>query len=255
MLHWIVSLSLYKGAGLLVLLIPAIATLGTLIVHHTVPLPILLEQTLAGGFQYAFFAQVAAGVVAFVLVNGGIRYSEVLTDLHREAAALTMLKVTVEPLDPVLRKQMHNRIHAYAESVINLDWPMAARGERSRVADQKLRDIYITTLQISRTDSVTEGRKLLAAEFIRRVIDSRSERINEISQRLTQPAWLAMSAIVLAGVVFLWYFGSTNLTAQAAMAFIVCVTQMGSIYLGVMIYNPFTGVLAISPDMFQPLLQ
>lgn len=159
------------------------------------------NSTIAGLFSALVgIYGIAAGLTAVaVWSNAG----EAIARIDREATAIIVVNYHLGGYPPELQAQAKVRLYAYAQHVIDHEWPAQTRGERVGTGIEALASQRHT---MDDFEPVTEAQKLVHAETLRaftRLIEARRERIRAADETaLPGPLWAVVTllgAIAIAG--------------------------------------------------------
>ncbi|MBF0094756.1 MAG: DUF4239 domain-containing protein [Alphaproteobacteria bacterium] len=253
-LLWLAVQPVGVGAGLLigggVLITVAGITALTLLADRAT----LIENNLVGGAKFAFLAQVFAALLAFVLVDGGIRYTNARGSLQSEASALRLLDETVSELGLSAREDIRAAIRAYADTVIRSEFISMQQGRESptaAVAINHLIDLYVAAAPATNRDAMI---KLQADSFLTRALSARADRINAVRPGLKTLIWVIVAFNTGLAITFSWFFGNPSYIGQLSMSVLLTTAIMTVVYTAILLNHPFSGDLAISPQPFHFLL-
>src|SRR6476469_3717557 len=122
------------------------AVIGLLLVRRIVPLQELEANHVVGGIIYALIGTSYAVLLSFVIVISWSELSNAEQAVAREAADLGTLYWLVHNFPADQRERVRDSISKYAESVINEEWPLMARGQSSgntwQLHDELWRDVF-----------------------------------------------------------------------------------------------------------------
>lgn len=253
-LLWLAVQPVGLGAGLLIGGGALLTVIGITVLTLLASPLTLLENNLVGGAKYAFLAQIFAALLAFVLVDGGIRYTTARGSLQAEASALRLLDETASELPRSVRGEIHSAIRAYADTVIRSEFITMQRGEASPTADAALDHLIDLHIKARPADDREAMTKLQADSFLARVVSARAGRINAVRPGLKPLIWSIVMFNTALALSFSWFFGNPSYIGQLSMNVLLTTAIMTVVYMAVLLNHPFSGELAISPQPFLFLL-
>lgn len=253
-LLWLAVQPIALGAAVMVGGGVLVSAIGITVLRLIVPPGVLVENNLVGGAKFAFLAQIFASLLAFVLVDGGLRYTEARANLQAEASALRLLDETESELAHPSVEAIREAIGAYADTVIRSEFITMQQGRESPtavVALDRLIDLHIAASPADDRDAMN---RLQADSFLARVVSARANRINAIRPGLKSLIWTVVAFNTALAIAFSWFFGNPSYIAQLSMGVLLTAATMTVVYMAILLAHPFTGDLAISPQPFRFLL-
>lgn len=253
-LLWIASQPVWLG--MLVVIGPSVvlSLLGAAFVSHVVDPLTIAETNLVSGAKYQFLSEVFAALLAFVLITAAFRYADARAQVQTEATSLRLFDQTIAELaDPGL-PEVRMLVRIYAQNVVENEYITMQIGRDSkaaRLAFQNLVGAY------AKLETMSEHERLIrlqADQFLANAIDSRHQRLSSVRPKLRTLIWgvLLFSSFIV--IVFNWFFAGPSLLAHMTMAALLTAGLATILYMSVLLFHPFTGVIAISPRPFEYLL-
>ncbi|MEO5375202.1 MAG: DUF4239 domain-containing protein [Alphaproteobacteria bacterium] len=253
-LLWLAVQPAGLGAALVIGTGVVISAIGITVVTLVAAPATLLENNLLGGAKFAFLAQVFAALLAFVLVDGGIRYTDARGSLQAEASALRLLDETVSELAHPAREDIRAAIRAYADTVVRSEFITMQQGRESPTAAaafDRLIDLHVGALPADERDALI---RLQADSFLARAVSARATRINAVRPGLKSLVWMIVAFNTGLAITFSWFFGNPSYVGQLSMGVLLTTAIMTVVYMAILLNHPFSGDLAISPQPFRFLL-
>ena len=250
---WVANQPVWLGVVLLILLPMLLSVAGALLVTAVAGRGALIQNNLVGGAKFAFLAQVFCALLAFVVVNGAIRYNQVRAGIQTEVSALRLFIETVEQLPNGAGEAIRPAVRLYADAVVEhefLTMQLGQESSRARAAMDQVLTRYMAIAGVSQHDRFE---MLQADQLLVRALHSRASRLNAVRWGLKTIIWTIVAANVALAVAFNWFFGNPSLRMQVLMAAILTAAIMIVTYMALLLYHPFSGNLAISPKTFAVL--
>lgn len=243
-----VGVAVVIGAGVL------LSVIGITAVNAVASPTTVSDNNLVGGAKFAFLAQVYAALLAFVLVDGGIRYTVARGNLQAEASALRLLDETASDLRAPAGANVHAAIRAYADTVLRSEFMTMQAGRESATAKAALDNLVAVYLATVPADDHEALSKLQSDSFLARAVAARNTRINAIRPGLKSLIWTFVAVNTVLAIGFSWFFGSPSYVVQLTMGVLLSVALMTVVYMALLLHHPFTGDLGISGRAFELLL-
>jgi hypothetical protein len=250
---WIASQPIWYGTLLLVALPMVLSVLGVLLVNLLAGRAALIENNIVGGAKFAFLAQVFCSLLAFVIVDGAIRYNQVRANIQTEVSALRLFIETVEQVQGDAAAKVRPAVRRYADAVVSHEFQTMQLGAESPLARAAMDQV------IARYTAISAGRVrdqldlLQADQLLSKALLSRAGRLNAVRPGLKAQIWSVVACNVLLAIAFNWFFGNPSLRMQAFMAALLTAAIMIVTYMALLLYHPFCGDLSISPSTYAVL--
>ena len=198
------------------------------------------------GAKFGFLGEVFAALLAFVLVDGGLRYTDARQEVQMEASALRLFDAVVADFPPgpevaLLRQEVRTYATVVVESE-RIDMQLGQESPAARTSFERLIAAYLRLPVHSEQDRLT---RLQADQFLARIQESRLKRLQAARPGLRTLIWGIFLGNTLIAVAFSWSFRARSLTAHMAMAMVMTAALMTMVYLAILLYHPFTGDLAV----------
>lgn len=252
-LLWLASQPMWLGALLVVGGGVAVGLLGSLLVSVANPLP-AIDFNVVGGAKFGYLAEVFAALVAFVLIDAGIRYTQARSEIQSEAMSLRLFGDTVSEMGDPRAAEVRQAVRDYASSVVGTEYRWMELGREHDGTRQALQRVVKVFLSLDVQGEHQRLAQLQASRFLTRAMESRTQRLNAVRPGLRTLIWTALIANALLAVGFNWFFASANLRAQLAMVAILSASVSLVVYMALVLSHPFTGDLAIGTRPYLALL-
>ena len=232
-----------------------VALAGLTLFRRLLPEEAIQQHTQIASSLYGMVALLYAVIVGSLVASGWTRFSQAQTSLVNETNALGNLFRATEAFDPALRTQLRQGLLAYAEEVLNVEWPRMREDEPVVLTSQsyeRLWSLYIGAPEL-------DGR---AATFYSNSITQLTNLSNERRVRIS----LAVSGysnelwvlFVCGGavVIFFSYFYAPKRSMHHLLLLTLLAGMFGFVlYLLFQIQTPYAGDLSVSADVLARLVE
>jgi hypothetical protein len=228
------------------------ALLGLTIVRRTVSHDRLAQHTDIAGYVYAVIGVIYAVILAQVVIAAWEEYRDARSVAADEANAVLNLARLAQVWSAEDRLQVEEALSAYAQHVVDVEWPAMAAGE----FDESLHTTLIHTLwqSVNRAGSRAGNRDppyAAALQQLDALDEARRSRVLLGEDRLPQAmtATLIIGAIVTVGFSYLFAVddGWIHALITASLATLVALLLL----LNYQLETPFAGVSAIEPTAME----
>jgi hypothetical protein len=171
--------------------------------------------------------------------------SNALVDIYRMTPGFTSSTST----------QLRSTVRAYANSVVEEEWPTMASGAADDRTARSLDQLWRTFTQMQPR---TARESSLYDQCLSRLTDlSDNRRMRLLASRngLPVPLWFVLVFGGFATVGFTYYFGVERFRAQAGMTALLAATIGLVLFIISALNYPFTGDLRITPEAMQSVLE
>jgi hypothetical protein len=190
--------------------------------------------------------------VALIAESVFENYSDVSTDISKEAAELSALYRDAssypEPIGPVLQQELRN----YAQYVIHTAWPAQRKGE---VALGGIEMLNRFQANMTSFEPATEGQRALHAEALRaynQLVEARSLRlVAAVNSGLPGVLWVVILLGAVIGLAATFFFKVEDVRLHAVMVTLVAAFMGLVIFMIFAFDRPFRGDLGLTADPYQ----
>lgn len=170
--------------------------------------------------------------------------SSAINALYRDVSAFP------SPQKEIMQKQLAN----YMDYIIHVAWPMHQKGITKTNGTELLSDFHEVLYTF---EPKTPREEIVMGEALRqfnRISELRRLRLSSVTQGMPGIIWVMI--FIGAGITLsiCWLFNIPNLRLHVILNGLIGVAVGTLIYLIVMLDYPFRGVLSISPDAYQDVL-
>lgn len=232
-----------------------LALLGLFTVRRRVPLDVQMEQNEVAGFFIAVLGVVYAVLLAFAVIAVWEDLDDARNTSEREANSVGDLYRMAEGLPESARRPLQEQAIAYARSVIEDEWPMLRHGRENANSVQSMDALWSLVRQYEPNGSREEA---LYAELLAELQEINDERrMRLLASRVGIPPliWAVLIGGGVVTVLFTYFFGLKNFTAQIAMTALYVAAIGFVLFLIAAIDHPFTGAVSVSPEAMEAVIQ
>jgi hypothetical protein len=192
--------------------------------------------------------------LAFTIILGWGRYTEARRTVFTEVTCLSLMWRDAAVFPPDVGNRLRQNLTAYAQSVIQDEWPAMLSDQPSSLTRQRYQELW--DLYAAYTPATPQQRI-----FYRKSID----KLNELGASRRLRLLFCQTTFITPLVVFLLFGGAVmvglsycfpikSLWFHVLLIGVVTVIIVGSIFLAYEMQNPFSGYILLEPDAFQELL-
>ncbi len=245
------SIDTYAVGTVLIVASAVVAVLGLLAVRRTYNVRNLATIHEVSGQFLSIVGTLYAVLLGLIVVEAMGRFQQVETLVGDESNALAEVIYLAGGMPDAQKAEVYERASAYAQLVIDREWPLLAQGQPLLEARQAVLDL----MRVVRDwEPATEREKAVYAEVLPTVSDlwnSRRQRIIASQHRIPALEWcvVILGGIITVGLTYL--FVLDDLKLQITLTAMVALLIALNIFLLLMFGYPFSGDLSVSPDSFR----
>ncbi len=229
-----------------------VALLGLTIVRRTVPHERLAQHTEIAGYVYAVIGVIYAVILAQVVIAAWEEYQDARAVADDEANAVLNLARLAQVWSEEDRLQVEDALSAYADHVVDVEWPAMAAGEFDESLHTGLiHDLWQSVNQAG-VRAATATRRMTRhcsswMRWMRHAAAGCSLARTDLPQAMT--VTLIIGAIVTVGFSYLFAVddGRIHALMTASLATLVALLLL----LNFQLETPFAGVSAIQPTAME----
>jgi protein-S-isoprenylcysteine O-methyltransferase Ste14 len=235
---------------------------GLMLVQRLVPATIRKEHNDVAGFIYAALGVIYAVLLALVVIAVWEEFGRAHVTVETEANALAEIFWLAHRLPESERHHLQELARAYAEEVVDKEWPLMAQGRAPLMEHTQatprgwvLIDDIRATLQ-GYEPRGEAGQELYAEglDQVQRLADARRTRLVQAEESLPAVLWVVLVVGGMVAVGFTYLFGSENTGAHMMMvASLAGVIALVLFTIGVL-DHPFSGGARIDTGAFELVL-
>ena len=234
-----------------VVLMPALAVAGALLVRRKIGVEILSRHNDVAGFIYAVVGVVYAVLLGFTAIIVWEQFQGAQEVGEREANKLADLYRDARVFPPQVRDEIHVRLRDYAHVVVEEEWPaMAGRKSSPEAwsAYDKIWESYYT-FQPQGEQQIAWYSESLAR--LNELGDMRRRRLLSAQSGIPGVMWAVLLGAGGIVIGFAFLFGTKNTWAHAVMIAGLAVT-IGVVLLSIVaLEHPYSGIQRVGPEAFE----
>lgn len=241
------------------LLIVAVAMLiavgGLLLVQRLVPTERRQQHNDVAGFIYAVLGVAYAVLLGLMLIAVWEEWNSAEDTVTSEANELAGIFYFAHSLPQPEGRHIQELARAYAQVVIEEEWPLMEQGRSSPKAWATLDELRITILELHPTTDAQQVRYDQTLDQLHGLGDARRERLLVAGGGLPTILWVVL---ILGGVItvgFTYLFGLENALVHLLMVAALALTISLSLFTVAALDQPFQGDVRIHPDAFEQDLE
>jgi hypothetical protein len=236
---------------LFVVVMPALAVAGALLVLRAVGAEVLARHNDVAGFIYAVIGVVYAVLLGFSALIVWEQFRKVQEGAEQEANALADLYRDAQVFPAAVREQVETRVRDYARLVVEEEWPAMAAGEPSPRTWDAYNLLWQTYHEFIPQD---EHQYAWYGESVQRMNvlgDHRRNRLLSGRSGVPPVMWVVLAVAGAVTIAFSFLFGTPNPRAQGLMTGAVALT-IGVVLLSILaLERPFGGITRVDPEAFE----
>jgi hypothetical protein len=250
-LQWPLSVSF----AALVALSALVSWLATRAVRRIWPHPSFKDNHELVGFTYAVYGLIYGVLLAFTIVVAWQRFAETEQLVMHEATLLSELWRDAVVARPFMRDDIEKNLIAYAQSVIDDEWPAMAHGRAHPQTERLYARLWALTYHFEPSTKLQEA---YMGEFLARMNElSAARRLRILHSRMGIHAvlWLVLVIGAVPTVAYPLLFSSKHAWVQAAITGSIMVIVTLGLLVALSLQTPFSGEVSIAPDAFREVLE
>lgn len=250
-LQWPLSVSV----TVLVALCALVSWLATRAVRRIWPQPAFKDNHELVGFTYAVYGLIYGVLLAFTIVVAWQRFAETEQLVMHEATLLSELWRDSVVARPFVRDDVQKNLIAYAQSVIDDEWPVMAHGRAHPQTERLYSRLWALTYHFEPSTKLQEA---YMGEFLARMNElsaARRLRILHSRMEIHGVLWLVLVIGAVPTVAYPLLFSSRHAWVQAAITGSIMVIVTLGLMVTLALQTPFSGEVSISPEAFRELLE
>ena len=236
---------------LLVIVAPALAVGGALLVRRAIGPEVLARHNEVAGFIYAVIGVVYAVLLGFTAIIVWESFREAQRGVELEANSVVDLYRNAQVFPADVRGQIETELRDYARLVIEDEWPQMVAGKSSPQAWGAYEQLWRTYHEFKPQD---DHQSIWYVESVRRLTllgEQRRSRLLALNSRVPNIMWVVLLGTGALTVGFSFLFGTANARAHglitAVLALTICLVLLSIVALE----QPFAGISRIGPEAFE----
>jgi hypothetical protein len=191
-----------------------------------------------------------AVLLGLVVVDAMGRFENAIDVVQEESNSLADIFLLADRLPEPQRKAIREACKTYARQVVELEWPLMARG---RVSVEARRTAFTITKGLQGFEPTTESQKAvypMILEQMRELWDCRRERTGTATSGIPAVAWFVLITGAAVTVLFAGLFRTQSVSLQRFLTALTAVIIGLNLYLVNLFGYPFAGELTVSSRPF-----
>lgn len=247
MLLWLFGV-LLVGSAVLVSLV------GLSLVRRRVSVSTLREHHDVAGFIIAVLGVIYAVLLALIIVVSWESFEAAKVTVEREANGLADLFRFAEGLPAPIQEEIQEQARAYAQTVLEEEWTLMARGDMSRRAVGILDGLWLSVTAWEPSTARESALYEASLAALRDLNNDRRLRALESREGFPPLLWFVLYAGATLTVGFTYFFGVENHRFQALMTALLTASIALVLFLGLALEHPFRGGVRVQPEAFHNVL-
>jgi Protein of unknown function (DUF4239) len=224
-----------------------VACAGLIFVHNRFSQLNFGDHNAVAGPMLGIVGGIFAVMLAFVTVVVWEEYDGSQQRLAIEGSAAAEIWRAAAGLPPPEMQMMRNQVVAFAQTLIEDEWPQMQRGSSSRRAEAQLDDLFAYAAQLRPANPGEANTQLTVLQALSRLLDARRHRLLDNASGVSPFQWTVLFIGALAVFAYCYLMGIGNLRAHAIMIGALAIVVSSMFVLIFELDYPFRGDLAISP--------
>ena len=207
------------------------------------------------GSIYTILGGIYGIFLAFTIIIAWGQFLHAKGSVYKEVTYLSELWRDAQVFPDPLRKEIQERLMAYAVSVVDSEWEsMALKGEASPATERAYQDIWKRYYELKPQGTQEKIFYQISVGQLNEVGKHRRERIMESRSKLPQPMWIFLICGGILTIFYSYLFGTRYLWLQGIAIALLAWLVAFSLFLVLSLQYPFTGDVSIKPLPFQELV-
>ncbi len=245
------------GVSLLIILALSVAVpwLSVLLVRRIWPHPAFKENNELVGFTYSVYGLIYGVLMAFFIVVGWERFTDTEQLVLHEMTVLNQLWRDSVVARPFIRDDIQKHLLAYAQSVVDDEWPvMAARGQANPKTEKIYEDLWAITYRFEPKTKIQAGYMDHYLGRMNELSNARRLRILQSKIKVHLGLWLVLLVGAVPTMFYPLLFSNKHAWVQIIIMGCIMLIVLLSLLLTLHLEHPFSGVRGIKPEAFLEFL-
>ncbi len=245
------SLEIWAWSLLLVVVAPALAGGGALLVRRAVGADVLARHNDVAGFIYGVLGVVYAVLLGFTAIIVWEQFRNAQEGVEREANAVVDLYRDAQVFPAEVRERIEQRLRDYTRLAVEEEWPAMAVGESGPRTWDAYNLLWRTYHEFKPEDDHQHTWYEQSVERLNLLGDQRRSRLLAIHSGVPSVMWGVLLGAGVITISFSFLFGTQNPRAQGLMTAALAFT-IGIVLLSILaLEQPFAGMTRIGPEAFE----
>ncbi|MCX7008609.1 MAG: DUF4239 domain-containing protein, partial [Kiritimatiellaeota bacterium] len=208
------------------------------------------------GFTYAVFGLIYGVLLAFTIIVAWERFAETERIVMHETTVLSELWRDIKVFPPADRDGIHSNLMAYAQSVVEDEWPvMGAQGRANPKTAKIYEQLWDRTYVLHPETKIQEAYLTEVLGDISQVSANRRLRLLYSRTEINSILWLVLLLGAAPTVGYTLLFANKHGWVQILITMSVMLIVSLSLLVVLSLQYPFTGDVSIQPEAFRDLLE
>lgn len=229
----------------------ALAIVGSLLARRYLPQDVLVQHHDISSVFFQVIGTFYAVLLGFVVLVVWNAYSSTKLIVAREANLVGAVYRYAQPFPDPGRQELQSAVIAYAEAVIEDEWPLLAEGRSSPRALAFLATAWQRAFALDASNPDLIQIKPILLQRIDDLDDNRAQRINAAKPTISAFLWtlLAVGGLLVLGFSYLFRVRArgSQFVLCAALAAVIALL----VFLIAELDQPFSGEVKLNPTPFQ----
>ncbi len=239
---------------LLVVVVPAVAVAGALLVRRAVGHEVLARHNEVAGFVYAVIGVVYAVWLGFTAIIVWEQFREAQKGVEQEANALADLYRSSQVFPDDVRGEIENGLRDYARLVVEEEWPAMAAGKSNRPTWDAYNLLWRNYHEFRPQDEHQRIWYVNSVERMNVLGEQRRNRLLAVHAKVPTVMWVVLLFAGAVTIGFSFLFGTVNARAHALITAALTLTITVVLFSIVALQQPFAGITRIGPEAFEQVL-
>jgi len=259
-MYFIVQTATHWPAIVNIIIVLTVCTVVPLILVSLIrrkwPHPALKENNEIVGFAFTAYGVIYGVMLAFAIIVAWESFAKTEGIVMQEVTSLSELWRDSEAFPSEARDEIHRNLYAYAQSVVDDEWPaMDKTGQADPDTQAVYEQLWASTYVIQ---PETEIQKAYLTEFLARMNDLSSERRQRILHSRSEIPGPLLRALLIGAVPMIGFtllISNKHTWIQVAMTGSIMLIIMLGLIVTLFLQYHFSGRVGIQPDPFQELTE
>ena len=207
------------------------------------------------GWQVSILGTTYAVILGFMLYTVWTSYREADLNVDHEASAVVDVYRLADGIPEPQRSQLKRLARAYADAVVNREWPEMAKNEAPTQSVGISAEMWKTVISVRPTSPSEVTAQERALSELSSLSQHRLTRLMQSTTRLSNVLWCVLLVGAVLTIVAACTFGAKSLKLQTLEIFSLSLLLSLSLVAIADIHRPFQGPIHVSDDAFQQALQ
>jgi hypothetical protein len=206
------------------------------------------------GFIFATLGVIYAVLLAFIVVITWQDFDKAENITISEANCIAALYRDATPFPAEFRAELKSKLTNYVKAIVNEEWQMMAKGQRSSGAQKMQEELWIL---YSDFQPKNETQKIFFTESVKKLnqaAEMRRQRIIYASSGINPLLYFVLIVGSFITIAFTMLFGTENVIPHLIMVSFLAAMIAITLFTVIAMDYPFTGNVSITPDVFINML-